>query len=244
MPRRASSSNLMILLIGNVSFRDADRVRCPRRTATLLRWPHRTGGLITLHVGVLTTILALTIPECKARSRGLSPLRSGRNNQRRGRGRPTERTCTPSATGVEGAGGSGGPGGSMGDGGPGCASRRHTSPHASTPNATGVEGAGGPGCGTRGRRRGVAGLRVDAPSEARGADGSQAGRRPPAHTAAGPSGAQNTSGATQLALWDPTTAGPRQNSPSTAPPAAFPRQNSPSTAPPAAFPRKNSPSGP
>ena len=31
----------------------------------------------------------------------MSPLRSGRNNQRRGRGRPTERTCTPSAAGVQ-----------------------------------------------------------------------------------------------------------------------------------------------
>ena len=37
-----------------------------------------------------------------------------------------------------------------------------------------------------GRRRGLAGLRGDAPSEARGADGSRAGRRPPAHTAARP----------------------------------------------------------
>ena len=33
---------------------------------------------------------------------------------------------------------------------------------------------------------GTGGLRVDAPSEARGADGSRAGRRPPAHTAARP----------------------------------------------------------
>ena len=39
------------------------------------------------------------------------------------------------------------------------------------------------------------GLRADAPSEARSADGSRAGRRPPAHTAAGP-GARNTRGAT------------------------------------------------
>ena len=57
------------------------------------------------------------------------------------------------------------------------------------PGPTGVEGAGGtggPGRGAGGRRRGLAGLRVDAPSEARGADGSQAGRRTPAHTAARP----------------------------------------------------------
>ena len=44
----------------------------------------------------------------------------------------------------------------------------------------------GPGCGARGRRRGLAGLRDDAPSEARGADGSRAGRRPRAHKAARP----------------------------------------------------------
>ena len=53
----------------------------------------------------------------------------------------------------------------------------------------------GPGCGGRGRWRGLAGLRDDAPSEARSADGERAGRRPPAHTAAGPSGARNTRGA-------------------------------------------------
>ena len=44
----------------------------------------------------------------------------------------------------------------------------------------------GPGCGTRGRRQGLAGQRADAPSEARGADGSRAGRRPRAHKAARP----------------------------------------------------------
>ena len=56
----------------------------------------------------------------------------------------------------------------------------------STTSAAGVEGAGGPGRGAGGRRRGLAGLRDDAPSEARGADGSRAGRRPAAHTAARP----------------------------------------------------------
>ena len=45
-------------------------------------------------------------------------------------------------------------------------------------------GFGGPGCGARGRWRGLAGLRGDAPSEARGADDSRAGRRPRAHKAA------------------------------------------------------------
>ena len=44
----------------------------------------------------------------------------------------------------------------------------------------------GPGCGGRGRWRGLAGLRDDAPSEARGADGERAGRRPRAHKAARP----------------------------------------------------------
>ena len=57
------------------------------------------------------------------------------------------------------------------------------------------------GCGARGRRRGLAGLRGDAPSEARCADGSRAGRRPRAHQAARPNntprGARNTSGATR-----------------------------------------------
>ena len=63
-------------------------------------------------------------------------------------------------------------------------------PHG-TEGAAGVEGAGGiggPGCGARGRWRGLAGLRDDAPSEARGAGGSRA---------AGPSGARNTRGATR-----------------------------------------------
>ena len=48
------------------------------------------------------------------------------------------------------------------------------------------EAEAGPGCGTRGRRRGLAGQRADAPSEARSADGSRAGRRPRAHQAARP----------------------------------------------------------
>ena len=50
-----------------------------------------------------------------------------------------------------------------------------------TTRPTGVKGAGGtggPGRGAGGRWRGLAGLRDDAPSEARGTDGSRAGRRP------------------------------------------------------------------
>ena len=51
-------------------------------------------------------------------------------------------------------------------------------------NPAGLKGAGGQGCGARGWRQGLAGLRDDAPSEARGADGERAGRRPRAHKAA------------------------------------------------------------
>jgi len=47
--------------------------------------------------------------------------------------------------------------------------------------------------GARGRWRGLAGQRADAPSEARSAGGSRAGHRPRAHTAARPDGARNTS---------------------------------------------------
>ena len=57
-------------------------------------------------------------------------------------------------------------------------------------DAVGVKGAGGtggPGRGAGGRRQGLAGLRGDAPSEARSADGSRAGRRPRAQPAARPS---------------------------------------------------------
>ena len=67
---------------------------------------------------------------------------------------------------------------------------------ASLPSTGRLEGAGGTCRGAGGRWRGLAGLRDDAPSEARSADGSRAGRRPPAHTAAGPSGARNTREAT------------------------------------------------
>ena len=60
--------------------------------------------------------------------------------------------------------------------------------------AEGTGGTGGPGCGARGRWRGLAGLRDDAPSEARSADGSRAGRRPRAHQAARPNKAHATPG--------------------------------------------------
>ena len=67
----------------------------PATDGHVLRWPHRTDGLITLHVGVLTKILALTTTECKARSRALSPMRSGRNNLRRGRAGPLSAPTRP-----------------------------------------------------------------------------------------------------------------------------------------------------
>ena len=50
----------------------------------------------------------------------------------------------------------------------------------------------GPGCSARGWRQGLAGLRGDAPSEARSADGSRAGRHPRAHRAARPTQTNNT----------------------------------------------------
>ena len=61
-----------------------------------------------------------------------------------------------------------------------------TGTHEATrpPSTAGVEGtggSGGPGCGARGRWRGLAGLRDNAPSEARGADVSRAGLRHPEH---------------------------------------------------------------
>ena len=82
--------------------------------------------------------------------------------------------------------------------------------HSQRPSPTGAEGAGGTCRGAGGRWRGLAGLRGDAPSEARGADGSRAGRRPPAHTAAGASGARNTSGATSNQPGNPRNANARQ----------------------------------
>ncbi len=79
--------------------------------------------------------------------------------------------------------------------GPGRSLRRRAEPHISEQAPPVWRAPEGPAAAPEGLR-GLAGLRDDAPSEARGADGSRAGRRPPAHTAAGPSGARNTSGAT------------------------------------------------
>ena len=74
--------------------------------------------------------------------------------------------------------------------GPGCGARGRRQGLAGLVQAPQVppvrRAPAGPGCGARGRRRGLAGLRDDAPSKARGADGSRAGRRPSAHTAARP----------------------------------------------------------
>ena len=93
---------------------------------------------------------------------------------------------TPGTTCVEGAGGiyRGARGRRRGLAG----LRADIQAHASTQGPTGVEGAGGACRGAGGRRRGLAGLRDDAPSEARGADDSRAGRRPRAHKAAQPTG--------------------------------------------------------
>ena len=89
-----------------------------------------------------------------------------------------------SAAGVEGAGGT-----CRGAGGRrrGLAGLRDDARAThQQPGADGVEGVGETCRGAGGRRQGLAGQRVDAPSEARGADDSRAGRRPPAHTAARP----------------------------------------------------------
>ena len=87
--------------------------------------------------------------------------------------------------------------------------RDDTPSHISATRRHCVEGTGEICRGAGGRWRGLAGLRDDAPSEARGADGSRAGRRPPAHTAAGPSGAQNTRGATSNTATQPGPPAPR-----------------------------------
>ena len=112
-----------------------------------------------------------------------------------------QHTSTPGHAGVEGAGGAGGPdrraggrrrslsahkrqarpiGGAAGPAGPGRASHRHPD------RLEAAARPAGPGRGAGGRRQGLAGLRDDAPSAARGADGERAGRCPPAHTAARP----------------------------------------------------------
>ena len=62
--------------------------------------------------------------------------------------------------------------------GPGRASRRRAEPHVSTPGPTGVEGAGGPGCGARGRQRGLAGQRADAQSHTSAHQAPQVWRAP------------------------------------------------------------------
>ena len=70
-------------------------------------------------------------------------------------------------------------------GGTRTASRRRDKPPINNPAPLVWRTPAMPDCGARGRWI-LAGLRDDAPSEARGADGSRAGRHPPARTAAGP----------------------------------------------------------
>ena len=112
-----------------------------------------------------------------------------------------QHTSTPGPAGVEGAGGTGGPdrgaggrrrslsthkrqarpiGCAAGPAGPGRTSHRHPD------RLEAAARPAGPGRGAGGRWQGLAGLRNDAPSEARGADSERAGRHPPAHTAARP----------------------------------------------------------
>ena len=103
----------------------------------------------------------------------------------------------PGAAGAEGTGGAGGPGCDARGRWQGLASAHRTT---SAADVKGAGGSGGPGCGAGGRWQGLAGLRGDAPSEARSADGSRAGRRPRAHQAARPHNRvlhrRNISGAT------------------------------------------------
>ena len=96
-----------------------------------------------------------------------------------------------SAAGVEGAGGTGGPGCGGRGRRQGQGRLRDDAPsHTQQHSAAGVEGAGGtggPGRGAGGWRQGQGGPR-DRPLRAAGSRVaiSRAGRRPPAHTAAGP----------------------------------------------------------
>ena len=87
----------------------------------------------------------------------------------------------------------------------GTGGQRRSQDDTQTTSAAGLEGTGGtgrPGCGAGGRRRGLAGQRVDAPSEARSADGGRAAAH--GHTkqpgpTTGSSTARNTSGAINTA---------------------------------------------
>ena len=138
--------------------------------------------------------------------------------------RPTKRQ-RPRVAGVKGAGGTGGHGRASRRGAE-RSSRRGRLAGGPPPTGTHSDQAplvwrvpGGTCRGAGGRRRGLAGLRDDAPSEARGADDSRAGRRPAAHTVAGPSGARNTRGATSTTGATSNTAqhrgaGPQARAPS------------------------------
>ena len=116
-------------------------------------------------------------PGCGARGRrqGLAGLRDDAPSE--ARGADGERAGRP-----RGGRRSGGRPGPKAPGTP----AEHTKyrPMGGCRNPAGVKGAGGQCCGARGWRQGLAGLRDDAPSEARGADGERAGRRPRAHKAA------------------------------------------------------------
>ena len=121
-------------------------------------------------------------PRCRwAAGPGRTTSRRAERSSRRGRltgGSPPTGTHSDQAPQVWRA-----PEGPEGTGGLRDNAPRHTPACQSPPMWRGVGGTGGPGCGARGRGQGLAGQRADAPSEARGADGSRAGRHPPAHTA-------------------------------------------------------------
>ena len=110
--------------------------------------------------------------------------------------------------------------------GPGRASRQRAKPHVSAPGAAGVEGAGGTrghGHGAGGRRQGQGGPR-DRPLRAAGSRVaiSRAGRRPPAHTAAGPHKAARPDKSGPTAPGTP--AGPQATRPSRQPRTATTRR--------------------
>ena len=115
--------------------------------------------------------------------RGLAAVLVGGGRTRAGLETRRIVLSTTGPTGVEGAGGTGGPGRGAGRRRQGLAAVLVGGGRA-RPRCWSA--AAGPGCGARGRRRGLAGLRADAPSEARGADGERAGRRPRAHKVARP----------------------------------------------------------
>ena len=120
-------------------------------------------------------------------------------------------TSTTCPTGVEGAGESGGHGWASRRG----AERSEVAQPRGRPDPTAPGIPAGPSCGARGRRS-PAGLRDDAPSEARGADGERAGRSASITTTPqvwrapeGPEGTGGLRGAATNEVRSPSLAGSR-----------------------------------